>query len=154
MPKEIKYGRVSGPVVEVGDWPIAASVVFSNRGGKFVIVDANNRIDRAGATDQTIIGWLNIGVAGSGTTFTSSATAGQSKGPVNVSHLSVYRMPTDSDPANTRGETADLIVTSNVQYVNPDASAIDIVQILEVDTADDTVDVRLWTPNVTSRAVA
>lgn len=153
MPKEIKYGRVYGPVVEVPDWPIAASVVFSNRGGKFVIVDANNRIDRAGATDQAIIGWLNIGT-GTGTTVTSSSTAGQSKGPVNISHLSVYRMPTDSDPANTRGETADLIVTSNVQYVNPDASAVDIVQILDLDTADDTVDVRLWTPNVTSRAAA
>lgn len=154
MPKEIKYGHIYGPAIVVDEWPIAASVTFSNRGGKFVIVDANNRLNRAGATDQAIIGWLNIGVPGSGTTVVSSATAGQTKGEVNISHLSVYRMPTDSDPANTRGETADLIVTSNVQYVNPDASAVDIVQILAVDTADDTVDVRLWTPNVTARAVA
>lgn len=153
MPKEIKYGYLRGPVVMTDEWPIAASVVFSNRGGKFVVVDANNRIDRAGASDTAIIGWLNIGT-GTGTTFTSSSTAGQDKGQVNISHLSVYRMPTDSDPANTRGETADLIVTSNIQYVNPDASAVDIVQILALDTTDDTVDVRLWTANVTSRAVA
>ena len=54
MPKEIKYGYVYGPACEVPDWPIAASVTFSNRGGKFVIVDANNRIDRAGAAIEAV----------------------------------------------------------------------------------------------------
>lgn len=152
MPKEIKYGHIRGPSVITDEWPIAASITFSNRGGKFVKL-TSNRLDIAGSGDTAILGWLLIGT-GTSTTVVSSSTAGQTKGEVNISHLSIYRIPADADPANTRGEMCDLIVTSNVQYADVGESNEDILRIIAADEADDTVDVHLWTPNVTAPAVA
>jgi len=153
MPKEVRYGQIRGPSIMTDEWPVAASVVFARRGGAFVIVDANNRLNRAGATDTAIIGGAKVGF-GTGDTFTSSATAGQTRLEVNLSHMAVYRMLADADPANVRGETCDLVINSNRQEADIGASAIDIIQIVAADTDDDTVDVHLWTPNVTSRADA
>ncbi len=135
MPKEVKYGYLTGPRLFVKAWPIAASQVFEDSGGKFIKLDANDRIDIADSGDTQIEGWAEVG------DFTSSATAGADTAQVDVSPLSLYRVIADADPADTRGETADLIVTSNIQYVDVGESNEDVVAILDLDTADDTVDV-------------
>src|SRR3990167_784821 len=49
----------------------------------------------------------------------------------------------DSGPADTLGETCDLIVTSNIQYADIGESTEDVIAILDLDTTDDTVDVRM-----------
>lgn len=138
MPKEIKYGYLYGPrCIPDRAWPVAASVNFENDSGKLVVLDANDRVAIAVAADTQIEGWAETG------DWTSSATAGADTVQVDISPLSMYRMPTSADPANTRGETADLVVTSNNQQVNPAASATDVITIVEIDTVDDTVDVHM-----------
>lgn len=150
MPKEVKYGYLRGPRLIVKAWPIAASQVIVDRGGKFVKLDTNDRIDIADSGDTQIEGWLES-PSGQGLVagFTTSSTAGADIGEVDVSELSLYRVPADADPANTRGEVADLIVNSNVQQIDVGESNEDVVQILDLDTTDDTVDVRM-----TSRLMA
>ena len=150
MPKEVKYGYLRGPRMIVKAWPIAASQVFHDRGGKFVILDTNDRVDIADSGNAQIEGWAES-PSGQGLAagFTSSATAGADSAEVDVSELSLYRVPADADPANTRGETCDLIVTTNIQYADVGESNEDVIQILDLDTADDTVDVRM-----TSRLMA
>lgn len=144
MPKEVKYGYLRGPRVIIKAWPIAASQVVNDRGGKFVKLDSNDRIDIADSGDTQIEGWLES-PSGQGLRagLTTSSTAGADTGEVDVSELSCYRMPADADPANTRGESADLIITSDVQYVDVGESNEDVIVILDLDTTDDTVDVRM-----------
>lgn len=154
MPKEIKYGHIRGPRVITDEWPIAASVVFDNRGFKFVLRDANNRIDVVAAGTTAIIGHVLIGAQLGGTIFTSSSTAGQDRAEVDISTLSIYRGPTDADPANIRGETCDIVLSGNIQQADIGASATDILMVIAADTADDTVDVHLWYPNLTRTGVA
>lgn len=150
MPKEVKYGYLRGPRVFINSWPIAASQVIVDRGGKFVKLDSNDRIDIGDSGDTQIEGWLEHPTGqGLNAGFTTSSTAGADTGTVDVSELSLYRVPADADPANTRGETCDLIVTSSVQYADVGESNEDVIQILDLDTTDDTVDVRM-----TSRLMA
>lgn len=138
MPKSVKYGYLYGPVlIPEQAWPVAASQVFENSGGKFVKLDSNDRVDIADSGDTQIEGWAWTGE------WTASATAGADKVQVNVSELSCYRIIADADPANTRGETCDLIVTSDIQYADVGESNEDVIAILEIDTTDDTVDVRM-----------
>lgn len=146
MPKEIKYGFLRGPRVISDAWPVAASVVFTNTGGKFVRL-SSNRLEIAGDTHTIIIGSALTGA------LTASATAGQTKVEVDLSFLSVYRLPTNADPANVLGELCDLIVASNIQQAAVTTSSEDIIRIVAADTADDTVDVHLWWPNVTGTGV-
>lgn len=146
MPKEVKYGYLRGPRLIVKAWPIAASQVINDRGGKFIKLDANDRIDIADSGDAQVEGWMEAPSGqGLGAGFTTSATAGADAGEVDVSPLSEYRIPADADPANTRGETCDLIVTANVQYADVGESNEDVIQVLDLDTTDDTVDVRMTT---------
>ena len=137
MPKEVKYGYLYGPRVFVNAWPVAASQVLDRRSGRFVKLDSNDRIDIADSGDTQIEG------AVSEQGFTSSATAGATLVSVDVSDLSVYRMVADADPANTRGETCDLIVTSDVQYADIGESNEDVIVIVDLDTTNDTVDVHM-----------
>lgn len=144
MPKEVKYGYLYGPRVIVKAWPIAASQVINDRGGKFVKLDSSDRIDIADSGDTQIEGWLEHPTGqGLRAGFTTSATAGADEGEVDVSELSVYRIIADADPANTRGESCDLIITSDVQYADIGESNEDVIVILDLDTTDDTVNVRM-----------
>lgn len=135
--KEVKYGYRGGPRVFVDAWPIAASQNFEDRSGKFVKLDANDRVDIADSGDTQIEGWAEVG------NFTSSSTAGADTCQVDVSELSLYGMPADADPANIRGETCDLIVTSDIQYADVGESNEDVIAVLNLDTANDTVVVRM-----------
>ena len=136
MPKEVKYGYLAGPrVFSPTAWPIAASQNFENDSGKFVLLDSNDRVDIADSGDAQIEGWAEVG------DFTSSATAGADTCQVDLSFLSIFRMPADADPANTRGETCDLIVNSGNQQADVGESNEDVIKVVDLDTTDDTVDV-------------
>lgn len=144
MPNEVKYGYLRGPRVFVDTWPIAASQVFLDKGGKFVKLDANDRVDIAAAGDTQIEGWAEhpSGQGASGG-FTSSATAGADMASVDVSELAMYRIPASADPAGTRGETCDLVVASDIQKASIALSTEDVIVVLEIDTTADTVEVRM-----------
>ena len=154
MPKEIKYGYIRGPSVFTDEWPLAASIVFDDKGFKWVAVDTSNRLAIVTASSTDILGHVSLGAATGGSTFTASSTAGQDKAEVNISTLSVFRGPSDADPANVRGETCDIVLSGNIQQADIGGTVTDILMILAADTADDTVDVHLWSPNLTRRSVA
>lgn len=137
MPLEVKYGFRRGPRVFVGAWPIAASQNFENDSGKFVVLNASDQVAIAVAGDTQLEGWAEVG------DFTSSATAGAQTCQVDVSPLAIYRMPASADPADTRGETCDLVVSAGNQQAAVAASATDVIHIMDIDTADDTVDVHM-----------
>lgn len=137
MPKEVKHGYLYGPRVIIQAWPIAASQVFNNSGGKFVKLDGSDRVDIADSGDTQIEGWAETGA------WTASATAEADSVGVDVSELSVYRIKADADPAGVRGETCDLIVTSDVQYADIGESNEDVIVVLDLDTTADTVNVRM-----------
>lgn len=152
MGQIVKYGQVAGPSVNI-EFPVAASEVFKHLGGAFVKIDSNNRVAVAGATDTAIIGWAFTG------DFTASATAGQTKIAVNTSLDAIYRMRLDAAQTEAQlrgliGETCDIIVTSNIQYADVDASAVDILFIVGYEyfgsaIGEQTVLVKLYHNNLT-----
>ncbi len=137
MPKQVKYSWLRGPRVIIDAVGLTASQVFKNAGGKFVRL-ATNRISIAGSGDTELIGWAMIGEQ------TTSATAGQDTVGVDISELSVYRLPADATPASTiLGDTCDLIVASDIQQADIGESSEDVIQVLGFDATDSTVDVRM-----------
>ena len=66
--KDIKYGYLYGPRCITPAWPLAASVVFKNEGGKFCDLDSDNRLTIAVAGQTDIKGWALAGA------YTASAT--------------------------------------------------------------------------------
>lgn len=133
MNKQVKYGYLYGPRLIIKDWPIAASQNFENDSGKYVILDASDNVEIADSGDTQIEGWAELG------DFTSSATAGVDLCSVDVSCLAVFGMPADADPANTRGETCDLIVNSGNQQADVGESTEDVIKIFDFDTTNDLV---------------
>ena len=146
--KRIKYGHIRGPKVIVDAYPIAASQAFKNLGGKFCKL-ATNVLDIADSGDSELFGWAEVGE------FTSSATAGADIAQVNVSELSVYRLPADAAPATTiKGDTCDLIIASNIQQADIGESSEDVIQVLNIDITDVTVDVRMNPNKLAATGVA
>lgn len=124
----IKYSQVAGPRV-ILTFPLSASEVFTDTGGKFMSTDANRRAEVAAAADTDLIGW---GLTGA---HTSSSTAGADLISVNISLDAVYLMPLDA--ARTEAQllaimlkTCDIVTTSNIQYADYDASSTDVIQIV------------------------
>ena len=146
--KEVKYGYLYGPRCIIKAWPLAASVNFENDSGKFMDLDASNRLQIAVAGQTDIKGWALTG------DWTSSATAGADSVEIDICHFAVYGMPADADPASTQGELCDIVVNSNNQQADIGASMNDILHIIDINTTDDVVGVHLWTPNITSAGVA
>lgn len=121
--RPIKFSQIYGPAVTI-PYELAASQVFKHAGGAFVDMDANRRIQIATASSTDLVGW---GVFGDGTT---SSTAGQQQIPVNVSLDAFYLMPIDTAQTEAQllallHKTCDLVVASNIQYADFDASAKD-----------------------------
>lgn len=149
-----QYSMVGGPLLDV-TFPVAASQNFNLLSGCFVVVDTNNRIEIAGAAVTNLIGWALTG------DFTSSATAGLTEMSVNIALGSLYEMPIDAAKTEAQlkaivGETCDIIVTSNIQYADLDASSIDILEIMDYRyygsaLGEQTVIVRLYLPNITCK---
>lgn len=126
--KAIKFGKVKGPEVVLA-YPVAASAVFKHLSGCFVYLDSNQRIALAGAAQTEIFGWAYTG------DWTVSSTAGQTILSVNISVDAIYLMPVDTARTEAQlksyvGKTCDIVVASNVQYADFDASATDVLQIV------------------------
>ncbi len=123
-----KYGQVAGPETNL-EFEVGASTIFKHLGGAFVQIDANQRVIIAVAGVLDIIGWAFTG------DFTASSTAGNTKVSVNINKEAVYEMPIDTARTETQlkalvGSTCDIIVTSDIQYADFDASTNDILQIV------------------------
>ncbi len=119
----IKYGFVYGvrcqiPVV------IGNSEVFKDLGGCFVkfetTVDTEGRpqVVPAGDGDTVLAGWLDV------TEYTSSSTAGQDEAMLDISPLSIYRIPVSSGTfaLGDVSDYCDLAISSNIQGIQADAS--------------------------------
>lgn len=146
--KEIKYGYLYGPRCITPNWPLAASVVFKNNGGKFCDLDANNRLIIAVAGQTDIKGWALAGE------YTASATAGASTEGLDICHWAVYGIPSSAAPvAGNHGETCDLAVTTNVQRAAIALSTEDVIHIVDYNTTDSVVAVHLVTRNITYAGV-
>ena len=145
--KEVKYGYLYGPRCIIKAWPLAASQNFENDSGKWMDLDASNRLQIAAGGVTDIKGWALVG------DVTSSATAGQDSVEIDICHFAVYSMPTNVDPADTLGETCDLLVTGGNQQARVNLSTDDILEILDVNTADDVVGVHLVSRNITYAGV-
>lgn len=134
MPILAKHSQVGGPYESIVDYPIAASQTFAANGGHFVAVDSNNRMTLATAASTYLYGW-----AMAGTDLTSSATAGNTRLPVNTSLDAIYRMPVDTTLTEAQlkaliGETHDIVITGSGtttrQLFDFDASATNVLQVV------------------------
>ena len=149
-----QYGQVYGPIVSVS-FPIAASINFEPLSGKFVVIDSNNRVALATATSTNIIGWALAG------DWTSNATAGTDTVVVNLAKDAVYELPLDAARTEAQlkalvGETCDIIVTSDIMYADYDASAIDVLEIMDYRyygsaAGEQTLLCRMYLPNITTK---
>ena len=124
----VKYGQVSGSVV-TQEFQVAASQVFKHLGGAFMDLNTSGMVEVADASATDLIGWAFTG------DFTASSTAGNTRVAVNLAHDAVYEMPCDTALTEAEclalvGEFHDLIVTSNIQYVNHDATSTNVIQIV------------------------
>lgn len=149
-----QYGQIYGPEINIPFYA-AASQNFEPLSGRFVAIDSNNRADIASATDTNIIGWALGG------DWTTNSTAGTDIVTVNVAYGAIFEMPLDAARTEAQlkgyiGETCDIVVTSNIQYADYDASSIDILEIMGYryygsGSGEQTLLVRLYLPNITTK---
>ena len=150
-----KYDIIAGPEGPCLPYEAAASLNFENRSGKLVYIDASNQLAIAGATTTNIIGWAIVG------DVTTSSTAGDDLVVVNLGKGIIFEMPLNAARTEAQlkaliGETCDIIVTSNIQYANYAASAIDILEIMGYRyygsaSGQQTLLCRLYEPNITAK---
>lgn len=133
MQQSTEYGRRQGHHHTTFPWPVAASEVFKKKGGAFVTIDTNGRIQIAVAGDVDIIGHAIFNED-----FTASSTAGGTTVPVDLSFDSVYEVPINAGTwADTmRGKLVDLVVTSGIQGVDLAASGEDVIQLIDKGTTN------------------
>lgn len=143
MGKKVKLGAPIFAFPQMQKVPIAASQTFSRRSGHYVKLDASKHADIADSGDSEIAGWMHMGKD-----FTSSSTAGADKGSIDAFPFSVYEVPardtfTAANLASYIGETCDLEVASNIQYVDNGESNEDNVVVVGGDVDEQTLYVHL-----------
>ena len=74
-------------------------------------------------------------------------------GVARPKQLAIFRMPADASPANTRGETCDLIVNAGNQQADVGQSNEDVIVIKNIDTTNNTVDVHMNPTNMFTAGV-
>lgn len=130
--QSIEYGKRSGPHHSVYPFPIGASEVFKKKGGSFVKDDGSGRMEIATAAATNLAGYALFNED-----FTASSTEGATTLPVDISYDSVYEIPISGTWADTmRGKTCDIIITSSIQYANVDASATDVLILVDKGTTN------------------
>lgn len=129
MARPVAYGQAFGGrlTIPVG---AAASKSFRAEGGRFVYKNTTGHVMIASNNAENLLGWAET----SGT-WSSSATAGADILAVNVANDAVYEMPvvsaiTESACKAIIGKLADIEVISDIQYLNYDASATNMLQIV------------------------
>ena len=130
----LQYGRRDGgPRNKIFTFPVGASEVFKKKGGGFVTIDANGRVEIAIAGDVDVIGYALLNED-----RTASATEGGDTVRVDLSTESVYEVPINTGTwADTmRGKLCDLSVVSGIQGVDLTASGEDVVQLIDKGTTN------------------
>ena len=129
----ITYGRRRGHDKLRFTFPVGASEIFKQAGSSFVIDDASGRIEIAAAGETNIIGAALLNAD-----LTASATEGATKAEVDMSYESVYEVPiiTGIWADTMRGKTCDLVVSSDKQGVDLEASGEDVVQLIDKATTN------------------
>lgn len=135
----LKYGPIknedSAPKLSI---PMGASEVIP-AGGAFVKNDASGRAEIAGDGDTLLMGYVFATELDTGKAYqTCSSTEGGTVVPfIPISAMLgvVLRLPVTGGTfaITMRGETADLEVASNVQGVQLDASAEDVIEVVDGD---------------------
>lgn len=136
----VVHGLVLGKQLLVGPIGVASSEAFVNNGGKFVKIDGSGHMTQAGDGDTTIAGWADVQA------LTANATAGVTKLNMDVSTESIYRIPVESGETVTtalRGQKCDIVISGGVQYANTSESAEGTLCIVDVDTANNCVLVKM-----------
>lgn len=135
-----KYGIINptNPLVTTPPMPLAASVAFKDKGGKFVTKDESGNYALSVAADTQIAGWAMVGE------FTSSSTAAVDKVPLVVDLGAIFELPaystiTEASLKTLIGKTCDLIVDSGIQKADNTASATDVIKIVGGDVAEQTL---------------
>lgn len=111
--------------------PFAASQVLPRRSGK--AVDLHHQYQAATANSSNLAGFLEVDAIGVTGGHPATVNAGDSL-PVNFGLSKTCVFPTSNRPATEAdvGKSFDIVVNSNVQYVNMNASAKDILVVTEV----------------------
>ena len=151
----LQMGKRSGGRADLTySFPVGASEVFKKKGGGFVIEDASGRVEIATAAATNIIGAALLFED-----LTASATEGGTTVQVDLDLSGIYELPVSGTYlATMRGKTCDIIITSNVQYANVAATAIDILEIVDAGFTNaagtiTTVLVKLFQKNLTRTGV-
>lgn len=122
--------------------PVAASQNFQRRSGHFVYLSSGNlTIADSGTTE--IFGWALVG-----DDWTSSSTAGADKVTVDTNPFHVWEVPardtfTATNLKNYIGDTCDLEISSNIQYIDNGESNEDTIVIVGGDVDEQTLYVHM-----------
>jgi len=122
--------------------PVAASQTFKRRSGHFVYL-SSNRVNIADSGTSQLFGWALVGKD-----WTSSSTAGADKVTVDTYPFHVWEVPARDTftAANLEayiGDTCDLEVVSNIQYVDNGESNEDTIVIVGGDVDEQTLYVHM-----------
>jgi len=129
--------------------PIAASQVFKALSAKCGQVDSNNDFALSAENDTAIFGWAEMGE------ITSSSTAGADKCAVDISMDAQYWVPADATVTEAmRGETCDIIVSTNIIKADVGENNQAVFLITEVDTANQYVMVKIADGKQQAKGVA
>lgn len=133
--KPIEYSQWGGPVHTV-TLPAKASQTFPPGSGKLVTLDSSGYVEQALAADTTLIGGALVGG-----NITTGSSDGDDDIVVNFSVDATWLLPiavSSTPAARTEAQliallfkTCDLYVASNIQYAHLDASAKDVIQIVD-----------------------
>ncbi len=142
MGKKVKLGSPIFANPFFIECPVAASQTFERRSGHFVYISSGNvTIADSGTTE--IFGWALVGKL-----WTSSATAAADKVTVCTDPFKVWEVPardtfTAANLKSYIGDTCDLEISSNVQYVDNGESNEDTIVIVGGDVEEQTLYVHM-----------
>ena len=140
MMSDVKYGQIRGGhngfALHMG-----ASETFYSKSGRLVVNDVSGRGELADENDTTIQGFVREGSPSNGAGgggLDTSATEGADVFWCINDLTAVFRLPLayDADTYGRNysyaldGESCDIVVISEVQYVNVSASSKDVVRIV------------------------
>lgn len=139
-----RYGVIGAPPETLPNpVPLAASVVITNKSGRFVTKDGSGNYAISVAGDTQIDGYIEEGAG------TYSSTAAQDKVAMIDSLEAIFELPVDATFTEAQGKAlvgkcCDLVVaTGNIQQADIGETAIDIIKIVGYDTAEQTVYVKI-----------
>lgn len=115
--------------------PFAAGTIFKRRGGKFV--DLHHRYQAATANSSNLAGVAEVEEVGTSSGRPESVSDADTL-PVNFTKEKTCVIPTTGRDATEadRGKDFDIVVVSNVQYINMSASSKGVLRVSRLVDAD------------------